>query len=344
MERQTKLLIAIATLLASTLLVTNHIIAASPFEEWWVAGLLFLISVGFWAWMWVEDNAEVEETGLSLSTSTPAPPAPREWVIEPQTPQTQLPNKTDEVPDETPAEKGMKMATAQAEMQEIIDEKPEGVDIVTGSGAKAIEEETTSTPPPGGAMEVEPGRGESVVPDADAVSAIKDKSEAEAARGEEVELPEGETEDLAEVVEEAVEKAEESERIVEAQNGESPAEEAVAEAMAAPPQGRNAEADAQAADEAIEDAGMADDLTRIEGIGPKYSETLIAAGVNTFQEIVNLDIAGLEKVLDDAGMRRPASLDSWVPQAAFAVRDDWDGLAAFQETLNAGRLPDDDES
>jgi predicted flap endonuclease-1-like 5' DNA nuclease len=79
-----------------------------------------------------------------------------------------------------------------------------------------------------------------------------------------------------------------------------------------------------------------DDLTRIEGIGPKIKSVLQAAGVATFADLANTEVESLKKILVDAGLRihNPAS---WPEQAALAAAGQWDELKALQERLSAGR-------
>ena len=84
-----------------------------------------------------------------------------------------------------------------------------------------------------------------------------------------------------------------------------------------------------------------DDLTRIEGIGPKYSAALVAAGIDTFQKLADATEAQVEEAVTGAAMlRRPASMSTWNEQAAFAAKGDWDGLSALQDTLKGGRRVD----
>lgn len=83
--------------------------------------------------------------------------------------------------------------------------------------------------------------------------------------------------------------------------------------------------------------GSVDDLTRIEGIGPKMSEALQAAGITTFEELATADEETLRSAIEAAGMRFSPSLSTWAVQAAYAARDDWDGLQTYQNSLVAGR-------
>jgi len=138
----------------------------------------------------------------------------------------------------------------------------------------------------------------------------------------------------AEVIEEVVEALPDDAEIVEeAKNGDPVAEAEVAEAMAAKPSG-----DPETTAEVInEDTDEPDDLERIEGIGEKYKDALIAAGISTFAELAAASIEDLEKAATDADMRRSSSMETWAEQAALAAANDWDGLDALQQELDGGR-------
>jgi len=80
-----------------------------------------------------------------------------------------------------------------------------------------------------------------------------------------------------------------------------------------------------------------DDLQRIEGIGPKISSILTAAGIVTFAQLANTDVAQLNKIVrEDAGIRI-ANPTSWPQQAQLAAAGDWAGLQTLQDRLIAGR-------
>lgn len=83
--------------------------------------------------------------------------------------------------------------------------------------------------------------------------------------------------------------------------------------------------------------GKPDDLTRIEGIGPKMSGALIAAGIDTFAKLAAASEDALRKAIQDAGMNLAPSLATWAEQASFAARGDWEGLKELQDNLVAGR-------
>lgn len=87
-----------------------------------------------------------------------------------------------------------------------------------------------------------------------------------------------------------------------------------------------------------------DDLTRLEGIGPKMSQALVSAGLDTYAKVAAASEEDFRKAIEEAGMRVAPSIASWAKQARFAQDGDWDGLAAYQDTLVAGRPVDDDHN
>jgi ribosomal protein L30 len=83
-----------------------------------------------------------------------------------------------------------------------------------------------------------------------------------------------------------------------------------------------------------------DDLTKIEGIGPKMSAALQAAGINTYAQLAASDEEALRSAIEAAKMRLSPSLSTWAEQAAFAAKGDWDGLKELQDKLVGGRKAD----
>lgn len=82
----------------------------------------------------------------------------------------------------------------------------------------------------------------------------------------------------------------------------------------------------------------ADDLTKVEGIGPKIQEHLNAAGIHTFAELAATSVEQVQEVLDAAGsnysMHDPGS---WPKQAALAAEGKWDELKKWQDELEGGK-------
>lgn len=83
-------------------------------------------------------------------------------------------------------------------------------------------------------------------------------------------------------------------------------------------------------------APMPDDLARIEGIGPKISGILQAAGITTFAQLAATDVSWVTHILQEAGIRL-ADPTTWAEQARLAAADDWEGLEALQKQLKGGR-------
>ncbi|MGE0311974.1 MAG: helix-hairpin-helix domain-containing protein [Lautropia sp.] len=84
--------------------------------------------------------------------------------------------------------------------------------------------------------------------------------------------------------------------------------------------------------------GRPDDLTKVEGIGPKIAGLLKDAGIGSFAALANAPVPTLRQVLGDAGQRFAMHDPStWPEQASLAARGDWDALASLQAALHGGR-------
>jgi large subunit ribosomal protein L17 len=82
----------------------------------------------------------------------------------------------------------------------------------------------------------------------------------------------------------------------------------------------------------------ADDLTKIEGIGPKISQILSNEGIATFATLAATEESRLEEILEAAGSRFSlAEPETWPEQAELAAAGKWDELTALQDRLTGGR-------
>jgi predicted flap endonuclease-1-like 5' DNA nuclease len=98
---------------------------------------------------------------------------------------------------------------------------------------------------------------------------------------------------------------------------------------------------AAASRHATSSGGTPDDLTIIEGIGPKIAELLRQHGVETFAALAAMAPAALQAILDKGGSRfRMAVPDTWPEQALLAGQARWSELKALQETMRAGIRPE----
>jgi predicted flap endonuclease-1-like 5' DNA nuclease len=81
----------------------------------------------------------------------------------------------------------------------------------------------------------------------------------------------------------------------------------------------------------------ANDLTVVEGIGPKINELFNNAGVKTFAQLAKQTVPQMRKVLDDGGSRfRIANPSTWAQQAALAAENKWEELKKLQDKLSGG--------
>ncbi|MFZ1703583.1 MAG: helix-hairpin-helix domain-containing protein [Saprospiraceae bacterium] len=87
-----------------------------------------------------------------------------------------------------------------------------------------------------------------------------------------------------------------------------------------------------------------DNLTKIEGIGPKIAEIFNNAGILTFAHLAAADVEQLKNLLSEAGPRFTAhDPTTWPQQATFAADGKWDELKAWQDTLDGGRIATNEE-
>ena len=81
-----------------------------------------------------------------------------------------------------------------------------------------------------------------------------------------------------------------------------------------------------------------DDLTKIEGIGPKIAGLLNAAGITTFKKLSTSKTTAIKKILEKAGPRyKMHDPGSWPKQSKLAADGKWDQLKKLQDKLDGGR-------
>lgn len=80
-----------------------------------------------------------------------------------------------------------------------------------------------------------------------------------------------------------------------------------------------------------------DDLTKVEGIGPKIQGLLNNDGIWSFNQLANSSTKRLQKILDDAGpaytVHNPST---WSSQARLADEGSWEELENWQKYLKGG--------
>lgn len=85
-------------------------------------------------------------------------------------------------------------------------------------------------------------------------------------------------------------------------------------------------------------AKKADDLKKIEGIGPKIASLLKADGILSFADLSKAKMEQLQAILKAAGPRfKMHQPTTWPEQAQLAADAKWDELASLQEELKGGK-------
>ncbi|MFC4218817.1 30S ribosomal protein S2 [Flagellimonas marina] len=85
------------------------------------------------------------------------------------------------------------------------------------------------------------------------------------------------------------------------------------------------------------EAAKADDLTKVEGIGPKAAEAIVNSGIATYAELAKADPEKIKEILTEASSNL-AHLDptSWPKQAKMAAEGKWDELKEWQDSVKGG--------
>ena len=79
----------------------------------------------------------------------------------------------------------------------------------------------------------------------------------------------------------------------------------------------------------------ADDLKKIEGIGPKIASTLVAAGIANFADLAKAKPAKISEIISE--VRGNHVTDTWPAQAKLAADGKWDELKKWQDELDGGK-------
>lgn len=81
----------------------------------------------------------------------------------------------------------------------------------------------------------------------------------------------------------------------------------------------------------------ANDLTVVEGIGPKINALFHDNGIKTFAQLAAATVPQMRAILDKGGARfRIANPSTWAQQAALAAENRWLELKKLQDKLSAG--------
>jgi predicted flap endonuclease-1-like 5' DNA nuclease len=82
----------------------------------------------------------------------------------------------------------------------------------------------------------------------------------------------------------------------------------------------------------------ADDLKKIEGVGPKIAELLSEGGIKTFDDLANAQTDRIKEILYAAGANYAVhDPTTWPNQALLASAGEWEKLKELQDELKGGK-------
>jgi small subunit ribosomal protein S2 len=84
-------------------------------------------------------------------------------------------------------------------------------------------------------------------------------------------------------------------------------------------------------------AVKADDLTLVEGIGPKIQKLLETNGIRTYGELAKADVEKLRKIMLENNLRI-ADPTTWPKQGKLLADGKMDELKVYQDSLKGGRV------
>ncbi|MCB9309585.1 MAG: hypothetical protein H6567_05980 [Lewinellaceae bacterium] len=94
----------------------------------------------------------------------------------------------------------------------------------------------------------------------------------------------------------------------------------------------------QAKKAAAPKAVVVDDLTKIEGVGPKIAQLLKDNGISTFDGLSKAKADAIKTILDKGGSRMQMhDPTTWPAQAKLAAKGSWDELNKLQDELKGGK-------
>ncbi len=84
-------------------------------------------------------------------------------------------------------------------------------------------------------------------------------------------------------------------------------------------------------------SAKADDLKKVEGIGPKIEQIFKDVGIDTFEKLAATSVEKLKEILTAAGPRFASkNPGSWPKQAKMAAEGKWEELKKWQDSVKGG--------
>lgn len=114
--------------------------------------------------------------------------------------------------------------------------------------------------------------------------------------------------------------------------------EQISEANAAEASAAEAKIESAKKEEAEAQSTTADDLKKIEGVGPKIADILADSGYETYAKLAEADVDDIKAILEEAGSRyKMHDPTTWAEQAKLAAEGKWDELKEWQDSLKGGK-------
>lgn len=319
-DRSMRNALAAILLVAALFVAMNQLVARAPFADWWLPILLFVVGVALaFAPSLSRGSSDDDEEAAPSGSDV------RTYLVAPQTPQ--LLSATAEAADEEaeviPFEESSDVST------EVVDKGP-SQDIPTsrtpdtGSPAPELNHSarTENANPEVAVAAKEPP---AALPTNESETASERKEPEKEVVAEKTAAPQQAYE--AEIV--GAITPEQAERVMDEATDNAHDTDVPAVTESASPAITAVERDGEGT------VGSADDLTKISGIGAKSAEALKAAGIDSFHKLANSSEDTLRAAISDAGVRLVGDVTSWVQQAAYAARGDWQGLSSFNAERRA---------
>jgi large subunit ribosomal protein L30 len=79
-----------------------------------------------------------------------------------------------------------------------------------------------------------------------------------------------------------------------------------------------------------------EDITKVEGVGPKTKTILIEAGIDSFAKIAAKTPDEIRDIVKNGGGRSVPSIDTWPEQAALLASGDVEGFEKLAQELDGG--------
>jgi predicted flap endonuclease-1-like 5' DNA nuclease len=175
------------------------------------------------------------------------------------------------------------------------------------------------------------------------LNTLKEEKQISIARSEKAEVGIQEREKAIEEKDSSIELIREDLAALEKKNQDTLTRAETAEADIAKLEKELEESAQEAASQKLKIRSMQDDLTVIDGIGPKVSSVLRTAGITSFSKLAKREPEEIHDILvaENPSLTRLTDPSTWHEQARMAADGDWEGLKALQDSIKEERRAKD---